>query len=63
MESEEEDVAFVRQAVAELATSFTDPREHNIHAAFNGLIQAVEADRARIAALEVELARLKADTN
>ncbi len=63
MQSEEEDVAFVRQAVAELATSFTDPREHNIHAAFNGLLQAIEADRARIAALEAELAHLKPDTH
>jgi hypothetical protein len=55
----EEDLAFVRHASAELATSFTDARDHNLHAALNGLIQAIETDRARLAALESEVAMLK----
>ena len=43
---EEKDLDFVRHATAELAVSFTDARDHNLHAAFNGLIKAIEADRA-----------------
>lgn len=55
MLQDEPDLDFVRHATAELAGSFTDQRDHNIHAAFNGLIKAFEADRRRIAVLEAEL--------
>ncbi|MEO5719991.1 MAG: hypothetical protein ABIR71_00795 [Chthoniobacterales bacterium] len=51
---------FVRHAAAELATSFTDPRDHNLHAAVNGLLEAIEADRERITALEAEVKALRA---
>ena len=62
MLTDESDLAFVRHATAELAISFTDPRDHNTHAAFNGLIKAVEADRRRIAQLEAEIKELRAQT-
>lgn len=52
MLSEEPNLEFVRRAASELAGSFTDPRDHNLHAVINGLIEAMESDRARIAALE-----------
>ncbi|HEY0370165.1 MAG TPA: hypothetical protein VGC85_11255 [Chthoniobacterales bacterium] len=55
----EGDLAFVRHATAELVISFTDQRDHNLHAAFNGLIEAIEADRRRIAALEAEVRALR----
>jgi hypothetical protein len=57
---EEKDLDFVRHATAELAVSFTDPRDHNLHAAFNGLIEAIRADRARLAKLEAEVQSLRA---
>lgn len=60
MLSEENDLGFVRHATAELAVSFTDARDHNLHAAFNGLIKAIEADRAHINALEEQIKNLKA---
>ena len=59
MLKKEGDLAFVRHATAELAISFTDQRDHNLHAAFNGLIEALEADRRRIAALENEVKDLR----
>ena len=59
MLSEENDLGFVRHATAELAISFTDARDHNLHAAFNGLIKAIEADRTRINALEEQIKNLK----
>ncbi|MBA3543951.1 MAG: hypothetical protein H0T83_05880 [Chthoniobacterales bacterium] len=52
MLTDEPPLDFVRQAAAELAISFTDPRDHNLHAVINGLIEAIAADRARIKALE-----------
>ena len=55
----EGDLAFVRHATAELAISFTDQRDHNLHAAFNGLIEALEAHRRRIIALEAEVKALR----
>jgi hypothetical protein len=55
MLDQEEDLDFVRHATSELAASFTDARDHNLHAAFNGLIRAIENDRARLAALEAEI--------
>ncbi len=55
----EGDLAFVRHATAELAASFTDQRDHNMHAAFNGLLEAIEADRRRIDALESEVRALR----
>ncbi|MFL6530116.1 MAG: hypothetical protein ACJ8HQ_06590 [Chthoniobacterales bacterium] len=58
---EEGDLAFVRHATAELAMSFTDQRDHNLHAAFNGLIEAIEADRRRINALEEEVRSLRGE--
>jgi hypothetical protein len=59
MLADEGDLNFVRHATAELAISFTDPRDHNTHAAFNGLIKAIEADRRRIAQLEAEIKALR----
>jgi len=59
MLQKEGDLAFVRHATAELAISFTDQRDHNLHAAFNGLIEALEADRRRIVALEQEVQALR----
>ena len=56
---EEKNLDFVRHATAELAISFTDARDHNLHAAFNGLIKAIESDRKRIEALEGEIEALK----
>jgi len=56
---EEKDLDFVRHATAELAISFTDARDHNLHAAFNGLIEAIESDRQRIAELEEKVTVLK----
>ena len=56
---DEKNLDFARHATAELAISFTDARDHNLHAAFNGLIKAIEADRTRIEALEAEVAALK----
>lgn len=58
MLTEDKDLEFVRHATAELAISFTDARDHNLHAAFNGLIKAIEADRGRINALEAEVKTL-----
>lgn len=63
MATEEEDLEFVRQATAELATSFTDPRDHNLHAALNGLLQAIEVNRTRIVALEAQLVQLATATD
>jgi hypothetical protein len=57
----EGDLAFVRHATAELAISYTDQRDHNLHAAFNGLIEAIEADRRRIDALEEEVRSLRGE--
>jgi hypothetical protein len=56
---EERDLEFARHATAELAISFTDQRDHNLHAAFNGLIKAIESDRRRLAALEAEVRVLR----
>jgi hypothetical protein len=56
---EEEDLDFVRHATAELAISFTDARDHNLHAAFNGLLKAIETDRRRIQELEAEIKALR----
>ena len=50
----ESNLDFVRRAAAELALSFTDPRDHNLHAVINGLVEAIESDRQRIAALEAK---------
>ena len=61
MLQDENDLDFVRHATAELAISFTDQRDHNLHAAFNGVIKALEADRLRIVALENEVLALRAD--
>ncbi len=61
MLDDEADLNFVRHATAELAVSFTDQRDHNLHAAFNGLIKAIEADRRKIIALEAEVKALRAE--
>ncbi|MDQ6860055.1 MAG: hypothetical protein M3032_02725 [Verrucomicrobiota bacterium] len=61
MLSKEGDLAFVRHATAELAISFTDQRDHNLHAAFNGLVEAIESDRRRLEALEAEVRALRAE--
>jgi len=60
MLQDERDLDFVRHATAELAVSFTDQRDHNLHAAINGLIKAIEADRSRLQALESEILALRA---
>ena len=60
MLQDEGDLAFVRHATAELAISYTDQRDHNLHAAFNGLLEAIEADRRRLLALEAEVKALRA---
>ena len=52
MLSKEPNLDFVRRAASELAVSFTDARDHNLHAIINGLIEEIEANRARILALE-----------
>lgn len=59
MIDDEADLNFVRHATAELAISFTDQRDHNLHAAFNGVIKAIESDRRRIRELEGELKTLR----
>ncbi len=59
MLQDEGDLAFVRHATAELAISYTDQRDHNLHAAFNGVLEALEADRRRILALEAEVKALR----
>jgi hypothetical protein len=58
---DEGDLAFVRHATAELAISYTDQRDHNLHAAFNGLLEAFAADRRRLLALETEVKALRAE--
>jgi len=59
MLDDESDLGFVRHASSELAVSFTDARDHNLHAALNGLIKAIESDRKRLTAIESELERLR----
>ncbi len=56
---DEKDLDFVRHATAELAASFTDARDHNLHAAFNGLIEAIQSDRKRLRSLEAEVQTLR----
>ena len=58
----EKNLDFARHATAELAISFTDARDHNLHAAFNGLIRAIESDRRRISALETEIKGLRSES-
>ena len=60
---DEKDLDFVRHATAELAASFTDARDHNLHAAFNGLIEAIKADRQRLRALEAEVQSLRGQSS
>lgn len=56
---DEKDLDFVRHATAELAVSFTDARDHNLHAAFNGLIKAIETDREKLKVLTKEVEALR----
>jgi hypothetical protein len=63
MLGEETNLDFVRHATFEIAASFTDARDHNLHAAFNGLIEAIEADRRRIKALEAEVKTLQSESH
>ncbi len=57
---DEKDLDFVRHATGELAASFTDARDHNLHAAFNGLIEAIKSDRERLRSLEAEIESMRA---
>lgn len=59
----EGDLEFARHATAELAISFTDQRDHNLHAAFNGLIKAIESDRRRLEALEAQVRALRSQAS
>jgi len=59
MLSDEPNLDFVRRAAAELAGSFTDPRDHNLHAVINGLIEAIEEARSRISGLEARVEALQ----
>ena len=59
MLTDEEDLAFICRATTELAGSFTDARDHNLHAALNGLIKAIQTDRKRIQTLEDEVKFLR----
>ncbi len=59
MLDEEGDLEFFRHATAELALSFTDQREHNLHAVLNGLLKAIEADRSRLSSLEAEIEAMR----
>jgi hypothetical protein len=59
MLSDEPKLDFVRRAAAELAGSFTDPRDHNLHAVINGLIEVIEAERRRLSALEATVQALQ----
>ena len=59
MLSDEPKLDFVRRAAAELAVCFTDPRDHNLHAVINGLVEAIEVERDRVTALEARLRALE----
>ena len=59
MLTDEPKLDFVRRAAAELAVCFTDPRDHNLHAVINGMIEAIEVERDRISALEARVRALE----
>ena len=59
MLTDEPKLDFVRRAAAELAVCYTDPRDHNLHAVINGLIEAIEVERDRISSLEARLQALQ----
>jgi hypothetical protein len=61
MLSDEPKLDFVRRAAAELAVCFTDPRDHNLHAVINGLVEAIEVERDRVTALEAKVRALEPD--
>lgn len=61
MLSDEPKLDFVRRAAAELAVCYTDPRDHNLHAVINGMIEAIEVERDRISALEATVRGLQSE--
>jgi hypothetical protein len=63
MLSDEPKLDFVRRAAAELAVCFTDPRDHNLHAVINGLVEAIEVERDRVTALEAKVRALEPEEN
>jgi hypothetical protein len=63
MLSDEPKLDFVRRAAAELAVCFTDPRDHNLHAVINGLVEAIEVERDRVTALEAKVRALEPKEN
>jgi hypothetical protein len=60
MLSDEPKLDFVRRAAAELAVCYTDPRDHNLHAVINGMVEAIEEERDRVTALEAKVRALQA---
>ena len=61
MLSDEPKLEFVRRAAAELAVSYTDPRDHNLHAVINGLVEAIKEERDRVTALEAKVRALQSE--
>jgi hypothetical protein len=59
MLSDEPKLDFVRRAAAELAVCYTDPRDHNLHAVINGMVEAIEEERDRVTALEAKVRALQ----
>ena len=61
MLSNEPKLEFVRRAAAELAVCYTDPRDHNLHAVINGLVEAIMEERDRVTALEAKVRALQSE--
>ena len=61
MLSNEPKLEFVRRAAAELAVCYTDPRDHNLHAVINGLVEAIKEERDRVTALEAKVRALQSE--
>ena len=55
----ETDLQFIQRALSEIASECGTGKDHNFHQAIHKLVKAHQADRARIDALEREIAFLK----